>query len=237
MGSWTLETIVVGSVRRVESRSGDPAQHQGRGPGGAERRRLRHLSRPRLRRRSRLHGRGRHLGRAKRSSTAWRSAAGRSSPIRPGISTPPSRASAPATSCRSMPRLGARQPGRRDDGALHRRDRHQLLLQRAQGRDRRAGAEAGLRQDRGRRVPPLQAFLRRICAAAWSAIGSAAGAGCASAGAASPRARTTSSPMPISRPTSPTTRSTTASAACRPMPAAPIRSTARPTCSAPWPWC
>ena len=56
--------------------------------------------------------------------------------------------------------VGARQPGRRDDGPLHRRDRHQLLLQRAQGRDRRAGAEADLRQDRGRRVPPLQAVLR-----------------------------------------------------------------------------
>ena len=34
--------------------------------------------------------------------------------------------------------IGARQPGRRDDGALHRRDRYQLLLQRAQGRDRRS---------------------------------------------------------------------------------------------------
>ena len=162
MGHWNSRDHQLGSLRPVEGRSRDRSQHQGCGHGRAQRRRLRSLSPPRLRRRSGFHRESERVGlrgEPARHGAGPLGAAGRSRlglrgclcALQGGLSS---------AALHDDDQVGARQPGRRDDGALHRRDRHQLLLQRAQGRDRRAGAEADLRQDRGRRTAPLQAVLR-----------------------------------------------------------------------------
>ena len=99
-------------------------------------------------------------GPRKKCSTARRSPPGPGSPIRASISTPASSAS--PTASRSVhdqgldPRLALGRAGR----ALHRRDRHQLLLHGADGGGGRAGAEGNLPQHRRRRAPALQALLR-----------------------------------------------------------------------------
>ena len=108
MGNWTLDTIAwdrfdaskvdpeilrnIKAAAMVERNGGDYGIYLGRV----------FADDPAVR------GGGRHAGSRKKSSTAWRSAAGRSLPIRPGISTPPSRASATATSCRSTPTSSVR---------------------------------------------------------------------------------------------------------------------------------
>ena len=76
-----------------------------------------------------------------------------------------------------------------------------------------AGAEGDLPPHRRRRAPPLQALPHPSRALSRRASGWVSGAGCASRSAASPKPRTTSSPSPITRPTSPRGPMTAARAA------------------------
>ena len=120
---------------------------------------------------------------------------------------------------------------RRDGGALRRRDRHQLLLQRAARCGRGAGIAGDLPPYRRRRAAALPAVLQKPRPLSGAGAGSGGWAGCASRSAASPNWRTTNSPTPITprtRPTGPTTAAATAG----PTPAAPMRFTGRTMSSA-----
>ena len=99
-------------------------------------------------------------GARRKCSTARRWRAGRRWPIRVSISPPRSPGSRPASGSISTAPLAPRLARRRDGRALHRRDRHQLLLHRAARGGRRAGAAGNLPPHRRRRIAPLPALLQ-----------------------------------------------------------------------------
>ena len=180
----------------------------------------------------------RGAGPAKRSSTAWRSAAGRSSPIRLSTSTPKLRALH-----RRLPRrsrchgLGARLARRRDDGALHRRDRHQLLLHRACRGDRRAGAEGDLPAA----SPPTSCAITSCSSTHLRALSRARRA--RQLGrlriALGPHRESEDDELAYAyhAANEPRRRLRSQARAREPMPAAPMRSIAATMSSAPWRWC
>ena len=161
MGAWTLDDIPLGPLRpRRRSIPSCVRDGQGGEPCRAQRRRLRAPSLPVFADDPEFQAPP-GAGARRRSSTARRWRAGRCLPTRPSISPPPSTGSATVSgSTSTLPTLAPRLAHRRAGGALHRRDRHQLVLHRA----RDAAAEPVLseicRRIAGRRAAPLQALLR-----------------------------------------------------------------------------
>ena len=180
-----------------QGRPGHRAAGQGGGHGRAQRPRLRHLSRPRLRRRSGFPPGQPTIGPIEEVQHGDALGRWASWPIRAGISTP----------AFERYRTGYKLP--LDADASVRGSRTGELIARCMvetgtssyytalgGRDRRAGAEAGLPADRRRRIPPFQAVLRPHAALSGAREARPVRPACASPPAASPRARTTSSPTP-----------------------------------------
>ena len=231
MGLWTLDDIPWHRFDRYEARSRDRPHRQGGGSGRAQRRGLCPSSVPDFRRRSGVPGNRAALGRGgdpARPGAGALGGAGRPRfRFRPGVCPVSGRFPGRFRQRPLAPRLARR----RDGGALHRRDWHQLLLHRAARGGGRAGTAGDLPAYRRRRVAPLPAVLQKPRPLPGDGSRSGGSRGCASRSGGSPNRKTTNWPTPITPPMR-ASFPMTGGATPGPMRGAPLRSTGRTMSSA-----